>query len=280
MEKATQTVEIRPHTGWFDVDLMGIWRYRDLVALFVRRNFVLTFKQTILGPAWLFINPLLSSVVYTVIFGRLAGLSSDGVPQYLFYLAGTSLWGLFSSTLTGNSNTFLSNSAVFGKVYFPRLVAPVSLSITYILRFLIQFGMLLLFYVYFLYKGEVTLTPWVLLLPVLILQCALLGMGAGLIVSALTTRYRDLSIAVGFGIQLWMYASPVVYPLSSTAARIKWVLLFNPMTAILENFRFALFGSGALLRGDWILSWCMTLGILLVGVLLFNRMEKTFADTI
>ena len=282
MERALQTIEIKSHSSWFDIDLKGLEKYGDLIKLLVKRDLALIYKQTALGPLWLFINPLISSLVYTIIFGRLAELSSDGAPQILFYLSGTSLWSLFSRTLTQNSHTFMTNNAVFGKVYFPRLVAPISQTITSTITFFMQFLMLAVFYLVFLIKGAVTLSPWVLLLPILTVQCALLAMGMGLIISALTTKYRDLEIAIGFGLQLWMYASPVVYPLSSTLVtpRVNMVLRINPMTAILENFRFCLLGSGKLLVGSWLLSWGITLIILFAGVLLFSHTEKTFTDTI
>lgn len=282
MERATQTTEIKSRPGWFDIDIKGIRQYKDLIKLLVKRDLALVYKQTALGPLWLFINPLISSIVYTIIFGRLAELSSDGAPQLLFYLSGTSLWSLFSRTLTDNANTFITNKAVFGKVYFPRLVAPISQTITSAITFIIQLLLLAVFFVIYSIKGAVALSPWVLLLPVLTVQCALLGMGMGMIISALTTKYRDLAIAIGFGLQLWMYASPVVYPLSSTLVtpRVNFVLRLNPMTAILENFRFALLGSGKLMIGSWIVSWCTTLVVVFIGVLLFCRTEKTFTDTI
>lgn len=282
MEKSLQRVVIKAKTGWLDIDLKEVWQYRDLIWQFVKRDLALVYKQTILGPLWLFLNPLLSSVVFTVVFGSLVGLSSDSVPRILFYFAGTSMWWLFSKTFSVNSEVFIANKHVFSKVYFPRLAVPISQVITAVINYCVQLVLLVAFYVFYLIKGEVTISPWILLVPVLILQCALLGTGVGLVISALTTKYRDLVIATGFGLQLWMYASPVIYPLSSTALapRINFVLRANPMTAILENFRFMLLGSGSFMRTEWIVSWVITLVALFAGVVLFSRTQRTFADTI
>ncbi len=262
-------------------DLKEAWRYRDLIVLFVERNFKLVYKQTILGPLWLVLNPLLTSVVFTFIFGGFAGLSTDGVPQFLFYLAGNTIWGLFNTSIVNTANTFLANANIFGKIYFPRITVPISQILSAFINFLIQFAMLIIFWIYFYLSGEsLTLSPYILLLPLLLLQVILLALGVGIIISSLTTKYRDLAIAVGFGLQLWMYASPVVYPISQTGGIMRQLLLINPMTPIIHNFRFILFSTDELMVGYWALSIIITLILLMVGIKLFNKVEKTFIDTI
>lgn len=210
------TTIIRPRTGWFDVDLEELWRYRDLIVMFVKRNFTVMYKQTILGPLWIILNPLITTVLFNVVFGGIAGLSTDGTPSFLFYMAGNTVWTFFASCINGTANTFVANSQVFGKVYFPRLTTPISQVLTSLINFFIQFVMYILFWVYFAVTGSgVHLTAWAFAVPLVVLEVMLLGLGVGIIVSALTTKYRDLAIAVSFGVQLWMYISPVVYPLSS-----------------------------------------------------------------
>jgi len=275
------TMEIRSKTGWFDVDLSELWRYRDLIVLFVRRDFVAYYKQTVLGPFWFFIQPLFSAIVFTVIFSDIAHISTDGLPPLLFYMSGTVAWTYFANCMTQTSNTFITNVAIFGKVYFPRLVVPVYIVISNLLTFVIQLGLFLVFLIYFYLKGTIVQpNAWLLLLPLLILQMAALGLGTGILVSSLTTKYRDLTLALGFGVQLWMYATPIVYPLSQIPAKWQWLFALNPMTGIVETFRYAFFGSGAL--QPWILgvSFAMTLLILVMGIVLFSRVEKTFMDTI
>ncbi len=271
---------LTPPGRWGTLNIKEIWQYRDLIKMFVKRNFTIMYKQTVLGPLWLILNPLMTSVVFTVVFGNFAHISTDGVPQILFYMAGNTIWGLFSSSVSGTASTFTSNTLIFGKVYFPRMTVPISQTITSLVNFGIQFAMLLIFYVYFAIVGEIALSWYVLIIPLLLLEAMLLGMGVGIIVSSLTTRYRDLAIAVGFGVQLWMYATPIVYPLGETGGLMKTVLLINPMTAVVNNFRFALLGSGELLIGSWALSWLLTLALLVLGLSLFGRIEKTFMDTV
>jgi lipopolysaccharide transport system permease protein len=272
---------IRPKTGWFDLHLADLVRYRDLVMLFVRRDFVSQYKQTILGPLWFIIQPLLTTLTFTVIFGNLAQLSTDGLPKVLFYLSGVTAWSYFADCLTKTSETFNANSAIFGKVYFPRLAVPVSIVISNLIRFGIQLGLFLGFYVYFLARGTaIHATQALWLLPLLILLMAALGLGAGIIVSSMTTRYRDLRFLVQFGVQLLMYSTPVIYPLSKIPDHYRWIMLANPMTSIIETFRYAFLGTG-------IFSW-LNLGytavaatiLLAAGVLLFNHVEKTFMDTV
>lgn len=280
-EEKDWTMEIRSRTGWFDIDLADLWRYRDLIILFVRRNFVATYKQTILGPLWFLIQPLFTTIVFTVIFGNIAKIPTDGLPQILFYMSGIVTWTYFASCMTQTSNTFISNAGIFGKVYFPRLVVPISVVITNLLTFLIQFGLFLAFLIYYFVLGSpVHLTVWVLLLPLLLVQMAALGLGVGILISSLTTKYRDLAFAVGFGTQLWMYATPVVYPLSQIPVTWQWLFALNPMTAVVETFRYAFLGSGAI--KPWMLgiSAGMTVFILFLGIVMFSHIEKTFMDTV
>lgn len=276
------TTVIRPKTGWFDLDLRELIQYRDLVVMFVKRNFVVFYKQTILGPLWILLNPLITTVIFNVIFGGIAKIPTDGVPSFLFYMAGNTLWTLFASCINNTANTFVANAGVLGKVYFPRLTIPVSQVLTALLNFGIQLVMFLCFWVYFAVQGEVRFTLWALALPLLFCQVALLGLGVGIIVSSLTTKYRDLAIAVTFGVQLWMYATPVVYPMSSLAESPRLALLvrLNPMTAPVELFRLATLGVGQLTAGQMVYSLAATLILLCIGVVLFSRIEKTFMDTV
>ncbi len=277
------TTVIRPKTGWFDIDLQELWQYRDLVGMFVKRNFTVLYKQTILGPAWILLNPLITTVIFNVVFGNIAHISTDGVPQFLFYMAGNTVWTFFAACINNTANTFVANSQVFGKVYFPRLTMPLSQVLTSFLNFAIQCAMYLVFWLYFALTGAgVRFTPWVLYLPVLVLQTMLLGLGVGIIVSSLTTKYRDLAIAVGFGVQLWMYATPVVYPLSSLGGQpvLRTVVSLNPMTAPVEVFRLATLGTGTVSAGGIAYSLLFTLVSLVLGVILFSRVEKTFMDTV
>ena len=277
------TTIIRPRTGWFDIDLAELWRYRDLTLMFVKRNFTVLYKQTVLGPAWIILNPLITTVLFNVVFGGLAGLSTDGSPSFLFYMAGNTVWTFFSSCINNTANTFVANSQVFGKVYFPRLTTPISQALTSLINFFIQFIMYALFWVGFALTGaEMHLTPWLAALPLVILEVMLLGLGVGIIVSSLTTKYRDLAIAVGFGVQLWMYISPVVYPLSSLSEspRLRALMTLNPMTAPIEVFRMATLGTGTVSVGGLVYSVVFTLAALALGTILFSRIEKTFMDTV
>jgi lipopolysaccharide transport system permease protein len=275
------TMVIRSRKGWFDINVSEIWRYRDLIILFVRRDFVAYYKQTVLGPIWFLLQPLLSTIVFTVIFSRIANIPTDGLPPFLFYMAGIVPWTYFANCLTHTSSTFITNAGIFGKVYFPRIVVPISVVITNILTFAIQFGLFLVFLLYFYFQGaSIHPNAWILLVPLLIIQMAALGLGTGILISSLTTRYRDLAFALGFGVQLWMYATPIVYPLSQIPVQWQWVFALNPMTAVIETFRYAFLGSGAI--QPWVLgvSLSMTILILAIGIVLFSRVEKTFMDTI
>lgn len=275
------TLIIRPQRAWWDLQLGEIWRYRDLILLFVWRDFVAYYKQTILGPLWYLIQPILTTVVFTVIFGNIAKLPTDGLPPFLFYLAGNTVWVYFSTCVTSTSDTFAGNAAVFGKVYFPRLSVPISIVISNLISFGIRLGVFLAFLVYFMLKGaEVHVTWWVLLLPVLLIIMAGLGLGFGIIISSMTTKYRDLQQLVGFGVQLMMYGTPVIYPLSSVDAELRWLLLLNPMTPVVEVFRFAFLGTSALQPVYLVYSFFCMLTALVIGIVAFNHVENTFMDTV
>lgn len=275
------TTVIRAKTKWFSVDLKELIRYKGLIGMFVKRYFSTMYKQTILGPLWIVINPFLTTVFFTVIFSNIAQLSTDGMPALLFYMAGNTMWALFAFSLNEASSAFISNSAIFGKVYFPRLTAPLSTTICGLINFLVQFCMFLVFYFYYLFTGaDIRPNAALLLIPVLVVEIALLGMGIGLIVSALTTKYKDLKVLVAFAVQLWMYATPIVYPLSSSGGLARIALLLNPVTPIVEAFRYAFTGVGTFSWPFLCLSFASTAGFVLLGVLLFNRTEKTFVDTI
>jgi len=275
------TMVIRPKRHWLDMRLVELWQFRDLIILFVWRDFVAYYKQTILGPLWYLLQPLLTTLTFTVIFGRLAGLSTDGLPQFLFYMAGTVVWSYFSSCLTKTSNTFTANAGIFGKVYFPRLTVPISILFSNLITLAIQFSLFLVFMAYFGLAGAgIRPNIWILLTPLLFILMAGLGLGFGIIVSSLTTRYRDLQFLVTFGVQLWMYATPVIYPLSQVPEKYRWFILANPMTPIMESFRYAFLGAGTLKLTYLLYSFVFMIVALMAGVLIFNRVEKTFMDTV
>lgn len=272
---------ITPKKAWFDLNLKELWRYRDLILLFVRRTFVSQYKQTILGPAWAVIQPLLTTVIFTIIFGNIAGLAPGGVPTFLFYLSGSVAWGYFSGCLTATSNTFTANAAIMGKVYFPRLVMPVTTVISQLISFAIQFAFFLLFFAYYCITGAgVHPNGFVLLTPLLVLQMACLGLGFGVIVSALTTKYRDLAMLVSFGVQIWMYLTPVTYDICFIPERFLPLYMLNPVTPVITTFRYAFLGTGTFQLTYYLIGWAVTLAVLLLGVVLFNRVEKTFMDTV
>jgi lipopolysaccharide transport system permease protein len=275
------TTIICPQHPWFQLDLGELWKYRDLIQLFIRRDFVAQYKQTILGPLWFILQPLFTTLVFTVIFGKIAKIPTDGLPQFLFYLAGTICWGYFAECLNQTSQTFLANAGIFGKVYFPRLTVPIAKVISYIFKFIIQFTIFLVFLFYY-YQQGAPVHPNLggLALPLILIQMAVLGIGCGLIVSSLTTKYRDLSLVVSFGVQLWMFATPVVYPLSQIPEKYRIYFALNPMTSVVEGFRAAFLGTGALSATYYLLGVLVTLAIFFVGIVLFNRIEKTFVDTI
>ena len=272
---------IGPKKGWFDLHLADIWRYRDLMLLFVKRDFSAKYKQTVLGPLWFIIQPLLTTLMFTVVFGNIAKISTDGMPKILFYLSGLTVWNYFAQCLTVTSNTFISNAAIFGKVYFPRLVMPLSVIISNLIQFGIQLALFLAIFMYFLLSGY-PLHPnaVMLLIPVLLAIMAALGLGLGIIVSALTTRYRDLTHLVTFGVQLLMYATPVIYPLSSLSEKYRFLILANPASAVVETFRYAFLGTGVFEPMHLLWSAGAALVILGIGIVLFNHVERTFVDTV
>jgi lipopolysaccharide transport system permease protein len=281
VEQEKWTDIIKSQKGWLDWRLDELWRARDLIMLFVWRDFVSVYKQTILGPLWYLIQPLLTTMTFTVIFGQIAALPTDEVPDFIFYLAGSVIWAYFAECLNKTSMTFISNSSLFGKVYFPRLAVPVSILISNLIAFAIQFALFLLFVLYYwLVAGVVTPNWSVVLLPIYILMMAGLGLGFGIIVSALTTRYRDLQFLVRFGVQLAMYATPVIYPLSSIPDRYQIFIRANPMTSIVEGFRYSFLGSGTIDIWNLLYSFVFMLATLVIGILLFNRIEATFMDTV
>jgi lipopolysaccharide transport system permease protein len=280
-QKLTWDKIIRPRNGWFDIHPGELWKFRDLIGLFVWRDFVSIYKQTILGPLWYVIQPLFTTTVFTIIFNQVANLPTDGFPPFLFYLSGVIAWKYFADCLNCTANTFVANAHIFGKVYFPRLAVPVSVVISNLIAFGIQLLLFLSVYIYYLISiNEIHPQPVLLLLPILILQMGILGLAFGVIVSAMTTRYRDLSHLVGFGVQLWMYATPVVYPASYVPEKWRWILALNPMAPVIEAFRFAFLGAGSINLKSWSISLGVTFATLLVGLVLFNRVEKSFMDTV
>jgi len=272
---------IEPRRSLLDLRIGELWQYRDLVMLFVRRDFVAAYKQTILGPLWYLIQPLLTTITFTVIFGQIASLPTDGLPQFLFYMSGTVLWSYFADCLTKTSNTFVANSQLFGKVYFPRLAVPVSILISNLITFAMQFGFFLLFVGYFALRGaQICPNLWILAFPLLLLIMAGLGLGLGVLISALTTKYRDLRFLVSFGVSLLMYATPVIYPASSVPERFQLLIRLNPVTPIVETFRYGFLGSGSVSVWGLAYSVVFMLAAVALGAVVFNRVEATFMDTV
>ncbi len=266
----------------FDLNLKEVWQYKDLIVLFTKRNFTLTYKQTILGPLWIFINPFITSIMYTVVFGNIAKIGTDGIPHLLFYLTSSAIWTFFAGCVNRNSHTFTANSGVFGKVYFPRLTVPISNVLYGMIQFFVQMIMVVIFLVFYICKDVVS-PNWIswLYIPVILIHLGVLGMGVGIIISSLTTKYRDLGFLVGFGVQLWMYGTPVVYPLSQVGEGwLKRIILINPVTMPIEAFRYATLGQGNIIFEYLALSWVITAISAVFGIVLFNRIEKTFMDTV
>ena len=272
---------IEPQTSLFELNLKDVWRYRDLLWMFVKRDFVSFYKQTILGPLWFFIQPLFTTIIYTFIFGGLANLSTDGLPQPLFYMAGITAWNYFADCITKTSTVFKDNANIFGKVYFPRLIMPLSIVASNLVRFGVQVLLLFMMMGYYaMHDASFTITPAIMLFPVLVLLMVLLGLGLGLIITALTTKYRDLAFLVTFGIQLLMYTTTVIYPLSSAPEKYKTLISLNPMTGIIEAFRYAFLGQGQISINTLGYSTVFTIVVMVLGVLIFNKTEKTFVDTV
>jgi lipopolysaccharide transport system permease protein len=272
---------IKPQSGWFDLHLDDLWRYRDLVMLFVRRDFVSVYKQTILGPIWFFIQPIFTTVTYMVIFSGIAKLSTSGAPPVLFYLSGITIWNYFSVCMNNTSNTFTRNASIFGKVYFPRLTVPVSIVISSLIQFAIQFGLFAIVLVYYVVTGVSFSWGWqIVLVPFLVILMSLLSLGLGIIFSSLTTKYRDLSFLLTFGIQLLMYATPVIYSISEIPPKLQFYIKLNPLSGIVETFRYALLGAGTFDVNALLYSIIFTFVALFFGVLIFNKVEKDFMDVV
>ena len=271
---------ITPGRSWFSIDLRALWRYRDLITLFVRRDLVSQYKQTILGPLYYLITPIVGTLINTFIFGKIAKLDTDGIPHFLFYMSGGLFWGYFNNCLNSAKNTFIGNASIFSQVYFPRLTMPISQAISSLFRLIIQFTLFFLFYFYFVQKGfELRPSLWVLLIPVLLIQCALLGIGVGVLLSSFTTKYRDLNFVFTFFVQAWMYASPVVYPLSVIPEKYHLLMCLNPMVGVIESGRQIIFGVSSLRLEFILIGIVINFFLLLIGVLVFNRVEKNFLDT-
>jgi lipopolysaccharide transport system permease protein len=279
-----QVTHIQPRGSLFSLNLKELWQYRDLLEMYIKRDIVTFYKQTVLGPIWFFVQPVFTTLIFMFVFGGLAGIPTDGIPQALFYLSGITLWNYFSETLTKTADTFVTNQAIFGKVYFPRLIAPLSLTISGLIKMFIQFGVFIIVYIYFAVKGTaVSPNAYALLFPLLIVILASLALGFGIIISSMTTKYRDLKFLITFAIQLWMYATPVIYPLSVMEGSYKkymWLIQANPLTAVLETFKYGLLGQGSF---SWLaLGYSMLFSILLllIGIIIFNKVERSFMDVI
>jgi lipopolysaccharide transport system permease protein len=281
-EEENWSLVIKPQSKWFDLRLKEIWDYRDLILIFVRRDIVAVYKQTVLGPLWFFLAPIFTVVAYTFVFGSIAGISTGGIPAPIFYLAGTTLWGYFQSSFTATSNTFASNAAIFGKVYFPRLVAPISIVLSSLFKFGIQMLMFLAFLGYYMFftDANIHFTKWIWLFPVLVMMMGGMSLGIGIIISALTTKYRDLKNFIGFGITLLMYASPVIYPVSAVPETYSWFTKYNPIVPILEAFRLGFTGSGTVDVSELLYSSIFMVLLLVVGAVIFHKVERNFMDTV
>lgn len=275
---------IKGHTSLFDVNFKDLWRYRDLLFMFVKRDFVSFYKQTILGPLWFFIQPIFTTIVFTFVFGNLAGIGTDGIPHQLFYLAGITSWNYFSDCLVKTSTVFKDNASIFGKVYFPRLIMPLSIVVSNLVRFgvqmLLMIFMMLYFYLFPVAGSEFHITYAIFFFPILIVLMAFLGLGLGLIITAMTTKYRDLSFLISFGVQLLMYGTTVIYPLSAAPEKYKSIIELNPMTGLIEAFRYAFLGKGEFSLWSIGYSAIFTIVVLFLGILIFNKTEKNFVDTI
>jgi lipopolysaccharide transport system permease protein len=274
-------LEIKPHDSLLNLHLADVWRYRDLLMLLVRRDFVSFYKQTIFGPMWFFIQPIFTTIIFTFIFGNLAGISTEGAPKPIFYLAGTVTWNYFAECLNKTSTVFRDNANIFGKVYFPRLIMPLSIVVSNLVKFSVQFALfLVLFGWYMATTDSIHPNVYVLLFPVVIILMALIGLGFGLIITAMTTKYRDLVFLVTFGVQLLMYATPVIYPLSAAPEKYRFLISLNPLSGLVETFRYGFLGSGQFYPGAFAYSAISAIVIFLLGLVVFNRVEKNFVDTV
>ncbi len=281
LDNQTWDLEIKPQNSAFDLHLNDVWKYRDLLGLLVRRDFVAFYKQTILGPIWFFVQPLVTTIMFTFVFGKLAGISTDKLPQPLFYMAGITAWNSFADCLTKTSTVFKDNADIFGKVYFPRLIMPLSIVLSNLVRFAVQFLLFLIVMGYYAYVGATFHPTWaIFLFPVVVVLMAGMGLGAGMIISAMTTKYRDLAFLLAFGVQLLMYATTVIYPLSAAPAKYKWLITLNPMTALIETFRYGFLGTGSFTWLSLGYSALATIIFLIFGTIIFNKVEKSFVDTV
>ena len=271
---------IESRNSLFDLRLWEIWHYRDLLFLFVRRDFVTVYKQTILGPLWFFIQPILTTITFTVIFGNVAQLSTDGAPKLVFYMAGITLWNYFSTCLTSVAGVFNTNAGIFGKVYFPRLIMPLTIVISNLMKFGVQFLMFLIFVVYYCLQGNIELNVWVLLTPVIIALMAVISMGIGLILSSMTTKYKDLNMLIGFAVQLFMYATPVIYPSSAIPEDYQWLIRLNPLVGLFDYMRYAYLGVGHFELSVLLYPAVFAVVILTLGIIVFNKVQKSFMDTV
>jgi len=278
------TLIIEPKGKLLSLNLKELWRYKDLLEMYIKRDIVTFYKQTILGPLWFFIQPIFTTIVFMFVFGGLAGIPTDGIPQALFYLSGITLWNYFSDTLTKTSDTFLQNQAIFGKVYFPRLIAPLSITMTGLIKMFIQFGLFAIVYIWFFMKGvDVKPNIYALLFPVLLLILANLSLGFGIIISSMTTKYRDLKFLITFAVQLWMYATPVIYPLSvmqGNYEKYMWLIQANPVTAVMETFKYGFLGQGTFTWLSLGYSLLVSFIVLFLGIIVFNKVERSFMDVI
>jgi lipopolysaccharide transport system permease protein len=287
-ENENWTTIIKPRNKLFEVNLREIWDYRDLLTLFVKRDIITSYKQTVLGPLWWVIQPAMTVVMYMVVFGGIAGIPTDGIPQPLFYLSGVCLWQYFASCLNNAADTFLGNAGIFGKVYFPRLIMPLEKVVSNLVRFGIQLGLFVVVYIFYAIKGLAPSPNWYLLLfPLLVVMLAGLALGFGILISSMTTKYRDLNILFSFIMQLWMYATPIVYPLSEVKGKVKWgfdlytLMRLNPVTPVLETFKYGALGAGEFIGWGWLAySFGFMLVLLLLGILIFNKVQRSFMDTV
>ncbi len=275
---------IEPHGSLLNLGLKELLRYKDLLEMFVKRDIVTLYKQTILGPLWYIIQPLFTTIMFMFVFGNIAGIPTDGIPQPLFYMAGILCWNYFAECLTRTSDTFLANQGIFGKVYFPRMIVPLSVTISSLLKFLIQLILFVAFYIYFIATGSnVSPNSYALLFPLLLLMLAGLGLGFGVLFSSMTTKYRDLKFLLAFGVQLWMYATPIIYPLSimeKQYSKYMWIISYNPVTPIIEAFKYGFLGEGMFSWGGLLYSFVFTIVLLLLGTIIFNKVERNFMDVV
>jgi lipopolysaccharide transport system permease protein len=280
-QKLEWDIVIKPHDNVLNLHLKDVWNYRDLLMLLVKRDFVSFYKQTIFGPLWFFIQPIFTTIVFTFIFRNIAGISTAGAPPVLFYMSAIIAWNYFSDCLTKTSTVFRDNAGIFGKVYFPRLIMPLSIIVSNLVRFSVQFLLLIILMIWYAVQGDsIHPNSYLLLFPVVIFLMAIMGLGIGLVVTALTTKYRDLAFLVAFGVQLLMYASPVIYPLSAAPEKYRWIISLNPLSGLIETFRYGFLGAGQFYPSAFLYSIIFSFSILIIGLIVFNRVEKNFVDTV